>query len=133
MLKGKIQVAIVSLILWVGWALPTLSAAQTSDNLRIANVMHDGIHFSVAIDRQDNRLLYIVVPEKNGVQRPVRVRLQFRDDSKMEAVLEREVSTGNGGYMDWRYHFDAKRPIIISEIFSVTIWVGDQMFVVAPW
>jgi hypothetical protein len=110
-------------------------ASAAENDLRIANVTHNGIHFFVAIDPHNNRFLEIVVPEKDTVQpRPIRISLRFRDESKIEGAPEQENGAiSNGGYTDWRYHLDAKRPLVISDIFSVTIWVGDEMFVVAPW
>ena len=118
----------------LAWQGAPPSAAQTPGDRRIANVAHDGIHFSVAIDPDNNRFLEIVVTEKTNVQpQPIRISLRFRDESKIEGAPERQPSGGSGGYVDWRYRFDAKRPLAISDIFSVTIWVGDQMFDLYPW
>lgn len=88
----------------------------------------------MAIDPRDDRFFEILVPEKGNVQpRPIRISLRFRDESKIEGAPERQGSVGNGGYIDWRYRFDGKRRVAISDIFSVTIWVGDQMFDLYPW
>lgn len=100
----------------------------------IANVAHGDVHFTVSIDRSDNRLLALVVPEKQGSEpRPVRIRVRLRDESAIEGVADRQPSVSSGGFVDWRYRFDLKRPLLMPNIFSVTIWVGDQMFEVFPW
>jgi hypothetical protein len=109
-------------------------ARQGSDcNRRIANVTHDDIHFSVSIS-EDGNALALMVPEKSGTEpRAVWIRLRFRDESAVEGRPERQPSVAGGGYVDWRYRFDTKRPVTISGIFSVAIRVGDQSFEVRPW
>jgi hypothetical protein len=107
---------------------------QRSDcDRRIANVTHDGIHFSVSIS-EDGKSLALIVPEKSDTEpRPIWIRLRFRDESAVEGRPQREPSVGGGGYTDWRYRFDAQRPVTISTIFSVMIRVGDQSFELMPW
>jgi hypothetical protein len=114
--------------------LGAADAGQRTDcDRRIANVAHDGIHFSVSIS-QDGKSLEIVAPEKSSTgPRPISIRLRFRDESAVEGTPERHGSVGGGGYTDWRYRFDARRPLTISSIMSVTISVGDQSFEVFPW
>jgi hypothetical protein len=118
-------------------ALVGLGAAnareRTDCDRRIANVAHDGIHFAVSIS-QDGKSLEIFAPEKSNVEpRPISIRLRFRDESAVEGIPERQGSVAGGGYTDWRYRFDAKRPLTISSIMSVRISVGDQSFEVFPW
>ena len=74
------------------------------------------------------------MPEKVG-SKPlaVRVRLRLRDESITEGTADVQPSVASGGFTDWHYTFDARRPLSISSIFSVTIWIGDQMLEVLPW
>jgi len=121
-------------VLCLGWRSTRASAPEIRCDQRIAHVAHDGISFSVSIDSENNRFLEIVAPEKTKVQpRPIRISVRFRDESKIEGTPERQGSVWSGGYVDWRYRFDAKRSVAISDIFSVTIQVGDQMFDLYPW
>jgi hypothetical protein len=94
MLSRRIGPTIVAaLVLCLGWPRTSESAPQSKGDLRIANVAHNGIHFSVAIDPHNNRFLEILVPEKTNVQsRPIRISLRFRDESKIEGAPEREPS-----------------------------------------
>lgn len=115
-------------------SLGVTNATQLADcERRIANVTHDDIHFNISISR-DGKLFEIVVPEKDGApQRAVSIRVRFRDESVAEGRLERQPSVGNGGYVDWRYQFDAKRALTFASIVSVKISIGDQAFEVFAW
>src|SRR6186713_1164097 len=99
---------------------------------RIAEIRHNGVHFSIDTgdSEQDSRWLGIVAPQPVGIPRlPIRMRLRFRDQSQVEGVaVEMLGPGGSGGWVDWRYRFDAQRPVRKADLASVTIWVGDQMF-----
>lgn len=129
-LRSLWLVAIV--VMLVGLAATGASQRANCDR-QIANVSHDGIHFTLAI-AQDGHALEIRVPEKIGVEpRPLWIRLRFRNESVIEGAPARQPSVGSGGYVDWQYRFDAKRAVEISQIFAVTLRVGDQSFDVMPW
>jgi hypothetical protein len=119
-----------ALVLGAGRAEPL----QRPDcNRPIANVTHDGIHFSVSIG-EDGRSLQIIAPERGGGQpRPISIRLRFRDQSSTTGPPERLPSVSSGGYTDWRYRFEVNRPVTMSDIFSVTISVAGESFEVFPW
>ena len=114
-------------------------AAQRGDATRlIAHVRHNDIHFSVAIDATNDQSLAIVAPvrvEPNGpnLPKPVIVKLRLRDESVIEGMAEPQPSVGSGGYVDRRYRFDAKRPLTLASIFSVTITLAGESFEVYPW
>jgi hypothetical protein len=112
--------------------------AQQSDGARlIAHVRHNDVHFSISIERPDNRFLTIVVPTRSTPSanrpNPVNIRLRFRDDSVVEAPAQAQPSAGSGGFVDWRYRFDARRELTMANIFSVTISLAGEPYEVYPW
>ncbi len=118
----------------VAGAQPRFNPAPPQDCAHfIAHVRQNDVSFSVSIE-STNDALGIVVPEKNGVDpAPIRVRLKMRDETIIEGVPQRLPSVGSGGWVDWRYRLAANRPLTISDIFSVSISIGDRAFEVCPW
>ncbi len=118
--------------------VPELQAPNGRDR-PIARISHDGISFSVSIDQNNDRFLAVGVSEKQttaivrGPRQPVKIRIRYRDETAIDGTPQLRPSVSNGGYTDWKYQFDAKRSLTIGSIFSVTIWIGDQVFELFPW
>ena len=110
------------------------TAAPRQDCARfIAHVRQGDVSVSVSIESTNDGLA-IVVPEKDGVDpKPIRVRLKLRDETVVEGVPQRLPSIGNAGTVDWRYRLAANRSLTISDIFSVSVSIGDRAFEVYPW
>jgi hypothetical protein len=130
----RIRFALLIILAASSSARGAATIQQTDCSRPIAHVSHGDVSFTVSIDPNDNRLLALRIPERQpGEPRLVRIELRLRDESVIEGVAERQPSIASGGFVDWRYRFDAKRPLTIPVIFSVTISVADQTFEVFPW
>jgi hypothetical protein len=135
---------------------PHSTGGDPHDNL-IAHIEHDDLSFSIRIDDQDNRFLKIVVPEKTdkfktAPRQSVRVRVQMSNDSRINpatgiperaadnrnpiiegAAIEHPPYLASGGWVDVEYRFPLARRVVVRDIHSVEIWIGNHHYTACPF
>jgi len=119
---------------------PVTRATKEGRNVRlIAHIEHNGLSFRVAIDDADESFLKISIPEEDKSfarsQRPVvRLKVLMRSDKVLEGRAEPTPGwVGSGGYVDVTYRFGLGKRTVVDEIHSVTIWIGDERYVLFPF
>jgi hypothetical protein len=117
---------------------PEQAGARAHPNL-IAHVVHNGVNFSVAVDRRDPAYLRIIVPERFSPpaslpDRTVKVRVLMTDDSREEGIAQKVTPTvGNAGGADVNYLFALGRKISVDDIHSVSISIDGDTYEVCPF
>lgn len=135
---------------------PHSNGGDPHENL-VAHIEHDGLSFSIRIDDQDNRFLKIGVPEKTdrlkaAPSQPVRARVQMSGGSRINpatGIPERAADNRNpiiegeaiehppywtsGGWVDVEYRFPLGRRVVVRDIHSVEIWIGNQHYTAYPF
>jgi hypothetical protein len=100
----------------------------------IAHIEHDGLSFSISIDAADESFLSIIIPRKtqsytSSSLPPVRIKVVMADGASIEGAADRLVGAiSNGGWDDIRYRFALRKRAVVDDVFSVTIWIGDQSY-----
>jgi hypothetical protein len=131
---AQVQLTVVLVSAGCGSQPTSTPSAPIRPAWLIAHVGYGDIDLTVSLDPDDNKRLVFKVPAKVGTPpRPVRAKLDWRDETAVERIAERLASASNAGVLDWRYGFDAKRTIQLAAVYSITVRIGDQMFVVYPW
>lgn len=105
------------------------------DGRLIAHIEHDGLSFSIKIDAADDRFLLISIPPKSGTYAlsslpAVHLKVLMREtDTTIEGPAERvPYAISMGGRDDIKYRFALQRRIIVDDIHSVTISIGNQTY-----
>jgi hypothetical protein len=115
----------------------TAQAPCREDGRWIANIEHDGLHFSIKMDAADNRFLSIVIGRKSGTYTrsslpPVRLKVLMRGtDHPIEGPAELLPSVSNAGWDETRYRFALQRHTVVDDMQTVTISIGDQTYTFA--
>jgi hypothetical protein len=120
--------------------VPPVANAQTQairKNPRlIAHIEHDGLSFSIAIDAADESFLKIVVPRRTqsyieSSLPAVRLKVVMVDESIIDGAAVRNIGViSNAGWDDITYRFALRKRAAVDDIFSITIWIGDETYTV---
>lgn len=102
----------------------------------ISHIIHDGLHFVAKLENTtDGTFLAVVIPKRYGPGSPlppsplVRAKVKMTDDSVTEGALQEVFpQAGNAGSVDVRYRLPLRKGTSIRKVFSVTVWIGDQVY-----
>src|SRR5271156_4164010 len=121
------SIVLAAIIASITYSAPT-GRAQTAqapcreDGRLIADVEHDGLHFSISINAADDRFLSIYIPRKSGTYTwsslpPVRLKVLMRaTDHPIEGPAELVPSVSNGGWDEIRYRFALQRHTVVGDM-----------------
>jgi hypothetical protein len=118
----------------------------------IVHIEHDGLSFSIHMDSTDSRFLLISIPRETedlgpSSLPPVHLKVFTMEKArKVGDVIMRDTdppiegqaelvpgAISNGGWVDFHYRFDLRKPTVLEDIHSVTISIGDQTYTAFPY
>jgi hypothetical protein len=135
-MKLSVLTAMVAVILLTAPNVRT-QTAQTSHfrNGLIAHIEHDGLSFSIRIDPANDQSLAINIPQKTGSYAwsslpPVHLKVLMRGtENPIEGSAELiHGAVSMGGSDQIRYRFPLPSHVVVDDIQSVTISIGDQTY-----